>query len=130
MKINAISPKVRQHLLDFLLLSVLTTMLLTLEQNKKIYLGRVDWKGSFPRIISEHLLTKSFLVVVHYLSFRPRKVDFSSLGVKTLKASKPGDSSQVFSQSWEKANSPTAPVKGEKIWRHFHKIQFYSRLNF
>ena len=61
------------------------------------------WKGSFPRIISEHLLTiKSSLVVVHYLSMRnPRKVDFSSLGVKTLKASKPGDKSQVFSQSWE-----------------------------
>ena len=41
------------------------------------------WKGSFPRIISEHLLTKSALVVVHYLSMRnPKKVDFSSLGVK------------------------------------------------
>ena len=61
----------------------------------------MDWKGSFPRIISEHLLTKSSLVVVHYLSVRPRKVDFSSLGVKTLKASKPGEKSQVFLQSWE-----------------------------
>ena len=61
----------------------------------------MDWKGSFPRIISDHLLTKSSLVVVHYLSVRPRKVDFSSLGVKTLKASKPGEKSQVFLQSWE-----------------------------